>query len=172
MMAISPPTKQKPIAANSAASVIGGRAVVRRSGHGRRSRPDIAVTLAAAQRLKASVIVEEAAAIGGDTAMTTSINGVISGESGTSAARRMRIRPLRMVSWMLAASVPSISRAAKVVRAAMTPIQSRMRPTGYHSNCGVVASGAKASCAVGRPSKARCASHQAGRATATAKLMP
>src|SRR3569833_26174 len=37
---------------------------------------------------------------------------------------------------MLAASVPMVSRAASVVRAAIVLIQSTKRPTGYHSSCG------------------------------------
>ena len=37
---------------------------------------------------------------------------------------------------MVAASVPSVSSAAIVVNAAKPMIQSRMRPTGYHSRSG------------------------------------
>ena len=37
---------------------------------------------------------------------------------------------------MVAASVPSVSSAAIVVSAAKPAIQSRMRPTGYHSRSG------------------------------------
>ncbi len=50
---------------HSATSVIGGSAVVFRSGQGRCSRPDVAVIFAASQRLSVSVIMATIAAAAG-----------------------------------------------------------------------------------------------------------
>ena len=52
------------------------------------------------------------------------------------SGRRSRSRPRRSAPVMAAASVPRVSRAAIVVSAAKPAIQSRMRPTGYHSRSG------------------------------------
>ncbi len=86
----------------------------------------------------------------------------------------MRTRPRRNVSAMAAASVPSVSSAAKVVTTAKPDIQSRIRPTGYHSisgAAGVASSSPGRLTGAERPSSARCPSHQAGRATETVKAM-
>ncbi len=75
---------------------------------------------------------------------------------------------------MVAASLPNVSSTAIVVSTAKPVVQSRMRPTGYHSNTGI---GGDAplpevtAFGTGRPSNARCPSHQAGRAIAMAKAM-
>ena len=56
--------------------------------------------------------------------------------AAASRGPRIRSRPRRSVPVMVSASVPSVSSAAIVVRTAKPAIQSRMRPTGYHSRAG------------------------------------
>src|SRR5258708_29799255 len=75
---------------------------------------------------------------------------------------------------MVAASVPTVSRAAIVVIATKPAIQSRMRPTGYHSRSGAAGeapSPHEASLFAGRANEARGPSHQAGSATVMAKAI-
>src|SRR5205085_2182154 len=79
-------------------------------------------------------------------------------------------RPSRSVPLIVAASVPSASRATTVVNAPNPDIQSRMRPGGYHSRSGATLDAPLADetlLVAGRPSKTKCPSHQAGVATAT-----
>ena len=60
--------------------------------------------------------------------------------------------------------------AAIVVKVAKLAIQSRIRPTGYDSSSGGAAPlPGEALPSTGRPSSARCPSHQAGSATVNAK---
>jgi hypothetical protein len=76
----------------------------------------------------------------------------------------------RIVPVMVDASDPSVSSVAAVVIAAKTTTQSRIRPTGYHSSEADASDGAVPA-ASGRPSRARCPSHQAGSAMARTKAM-
>ncbi len=85
-----------------------------------------------------------------------------------------RSKPARIASVMVAASVPNVSSAAIVVRTAKPAIQSRRRPIGYHSSVGEAGAPPSldgAASATGRPSRARCPSHQAGSAIVMAKVM-
>ena len=70
----SPPTKQKAIATHNATSVIGGSAVLFKSGHGRCNRPEVCVTFVASQRLSVSVSMAIMAAAAGATTTIASTN--------------------------------------------------------------------------------------------------
>ena len=168
----NPPVKQNASATHNAASVIGGSAVGFRSGHGRCNRPDVAVILAASQRLSVSVIIATIVAAAGAIFTSASINCSISPVDPASRPLRTRSKPRRNVALMVPPSVPSVSRAAMVASAAKPAIQSRIRPIGYHSRSDATGAAPLLGATLllpGRPSRARCPSHQAGNATVTTK---
>src|SRR5271170_7940077 len=132
----NPPIKQNAIATDNAASVIGGSATPLRSGQGRCNRPDVAVTFAASQRLSVSVIMATSAAAAGAMLASASIARFASSFEASSG-RQISIKPRSITAVIVAALVPSVSRTDIVVSAAKPAIQSRMRPTGYHSSTGV-----------------------------------
>src|SRR5580698_148481 len=103
-------------------------------------------------------------------AMVTSVSTPRS-VAATPAAYRKLVTVARMVPVMAAPSEPIASSVAVVVMVANTTIQSRIRPTGYHSS-GTGSAAGVGPAAAGRPSRARCPSHQAGSAIVTAKAMP
>jgi hypothetical protein len=134
----------------------------------------VAVIFAASQRLSVSVIMATIAAAAGAIVTSASIHCSVSPVEAASRGPMIRNRPRRIAPVMLAASLPSVSRAAIVVSTAKPAIQSRMRPTGYHSSTGAAGDAplpAATAVVTGRPSKARCPSHQAGSATVTTKAM-
>ena len=133
-IATSPPTKQRASATQSATSVIGGNSALFRSGQGRCSRPDVAVILPASQRLSVNVIMATIVAAAGAMMESAVTQRSMSPDDAASRDPRIRIRPRRSELVMVSASLPSVSMAAIVVNAAKPAIQSRMRPTGYHSN--------------------------------------
>src|ERR1700676_3140774 len=135
-IATSPLVKQNAMATHSAASVIGGSATLLRSGHGRCNRPEVAVILAASQRLSVSVIIANIAAAAGAIITRASIHCSVSAVGATPRNAKIRCKNRRKAPVMAAVSVPSVSSAAMVVNAAKPVIQSRMRPTGYHSKSG------------------------------------
>src|ERR1700761_4239590 len=174
-IASNPPTKQKAIAAENTANVIGGSAMAFRSGHGRCSRPEVAVTFPASHRLTVRVIIVTMADATGASANTASTTRAVSSLEGSSGFQTSN-RPRRIAPLMVAASVPSVSNAAMVISTAKPAVHSRMRPTGYHSSATGVATGAtlasvETGWATGRPSRTRYPSHQAGSATPTLNEM-
>ena len=129
---------------------------------------------AASQRLSVNVIIATMAAAAGAIGDQSVDPLSVSPVEAASLEPMIRSKPRRSAPVMASASLPSVSSAAIVVNAAKPMIQSRMRPTGYHSRSG-------ATCDAplpggmppvsGRPSNARCPSHQAGSATVTTKAM-
>ncbi len=167
--------KQNAIAMNDAGRVIGGSSVLRRSGQGRRSRADVAVIFAASQRLSVSVICATATAAAGARLTSASTQCSASSLKGASRGSNSRSKPRRSTAVIEAASLPSVSRAAIVLRVAKPAIHKRMRPTGYHSRSSATtggASGDEVPTMTGRPSKARWPSHHAGSATVITKAIP
>jgi hypothetical protein len=152
----SPPTKQNAIATHSATSVIGGSAVLLKSGHGRCNRPEVCVIFVASQRLSVRVSMAIIAAAPGATATIASTTRSRSPLEPASASLRISSSPRRSVLLMVSASVPRVSSTAIVVRTAKPATHSRMRPTGYHSTSAVGwAATLPATAASGRPSRAR-----------------
>ena len=130
---------------------------------------------AASQRLSVSVVMKTITTdAGSDDRQSASTHRSASPEEAGSRARRMRCMPRRSVPVMVSASAPSVSKPTIVIRTAKPAIQSRMRPTGYHSITGVAGAAPLSDPACGqpaRPSNARWPSHHAGSATVTTKAM-
>ena len=111
-----PAEKQNAMATHSATSVIGGNAVLFRSGHGRCSRPEVAVILAASHRLSVSVIMATIVAAAGAMMESAVTQRSMSPEEAVSRDPRIRMRPPRSELVMASASVPSVSMAATCQR--------------------------------------------------------
>ena len=135
-IASSPPLKHSAIATHSPTSVIVGSVIFFKSGHGRRSRPEIAAMFAASQRFSVSVSIATIAAADGARLTISSIQRAKSSLMVASFDPKLRSINSRSAPATAAASVPSVRSAAAVVTAARPAIQSRMRPTGYHSIAG------------------------------------
>ena len=89
-IASNPPTKQSAMATNNRTSAIDGNAVLFRSGQGRCSRPEVAVILAASQRLSVNVNVAKIAAAAGAMVTSALMNCSISPVGTASLELKMR----------------------------------------------------------------------------------
>src|ERR1700754_3488762 len=106
------------MAADNAASVIGGGSVFLRTGHGRCNRPDAAVILAESQRLSVSMVMVLMTAMAGAIVTKASMRCLISSPGLASRWPMNRSMAARIVSVMVAASVANVSSVAMVIRMA------------------------------------------------------
>ena len=155
------------MATSSAPSTILGSVVVRRSGHGRFSRPDIVVIFADSHRLSVSVSIAMMVAILGPIMTSASTARSVSPWGMLARLRMTRIRKPRKAALIVSASLPNVRNALIVVMLANTATHARIRPSGYQSSAGA----RLASCGsfeTGRASRVRCPSHHAGSAMVSA----
>ena len=159
------------MATHKAASVIGGSAMLFRSGQGRCNRPDVAVIFAASQRL--SVRASSWRRWRRRPARSSPAHR-FRGWCASMPRRDSRSLASRAVSYavMVAASEPSVEQRRRRGHALQKPRsragsgQPDTIPARPH-RCGAVAGGSPSRS--GRPRSARCPSHQAGSATVTDK---
>ena len=135
-IASSPPVKQKASATHSATSVIGGSAALFRSGQGRCKRPDVAVILRGEPQIEGQRHHRDDGGRGRrDRHQRIDPLFEIAGRRHVARAEDPQQAAAQRVGDGGGVGAERQQRAI-VVSAAKPAIQSRMRPTGYHSSAG------------------------------------
>ena len=166
--------KQKASATDNATSVIGGNSALFRSGHGRCSRPEVAVILPASQRLSVSVIMATIVAAAGamiDQRIDPSFGIACRGRVAR-AENSQQAAPQRAGDGLGVGAERQQRGDRGQDGKARDPEQDAADRIPFHARA---AAGAAPlpdpALATGRPSSARWPSHQAGSATVTTKAM-